>query len=244
MLLGGFSMLGASTKFTEVPTLKTAEATSLGEADEVIWSAGTKQRELTQDGWFDDAVGSLHNAMYDLAAVQLPMSIAPHGNTNGAAFDGWSSIGRLEYKVQLTSADLTKAAAKYQSAGVQRQGIIVHALGTEVAAGNTDTLDVMLTAGANPAGTNGGAIFTHVTAVGGTAAPTSVTFSLRHSTDGVTYADKAASYTTIAAANIPASSSDYQTFTGTINKYASVAWTYTGGTAPTVTFFVGVYVAP
>ena len=62
--------------------------------------------------------------------------------------------------------------------------------------------------------------------------------------DGTTYADKTA-FTAITPANVAAGSgAQYVALTGQINKWTSVAWTYTSPSSPQATFTVGVYAAP
>lgn len=243
-LLGGYSILAATSKIEDTVELNMTETPVLGESDEGWWSSGAKKTTVEQDGWFDDSTGSIHEALVALPVTALPMSLAPKGNTNGLTFDGYQSVQRVGYDVVTTVGEVTKAKGRYGIWYGKKEGIIVHALGTESTAGNSDSLDVMLTSGASPAGTNGGAIFTHVTATGGGTPPTNVIFALRDSADGITYTDKSTAYATITTASVPADSATYYAFTGTIKKYASVAWSYTGGASPTVTFFVGVYVAP
>jgi hypothetical protein len=176
MLLGGYSVLGAVSKIEDTVSLKLNETPALGETDESYWSGGAKQTELTQDGWFDDAVASVHDSLVTLPVLQLPLSIAPHGNVNGRKMDGYQAVQRVGYTVQTATSEVTKAQAKYGIWYGKKQATIFHALGTESTAGNSDGAYVDL--GAAGSG-NGGALFFHITAVTGT--PTNFTLALRHS---------------------------------------------------------------
>lgn len=242
-LIGSYSILGAISTFDDAVTLKLNETYALGETDESFWSSGAKQTEITQEGWYDDAVGSLHQAFVgasSLPVLALPLSVAPHGNANAARFDCYPSVQRVGYTVQLATSEVTKAQARYGCWYGKRESYIVHALGTEGAAGSSDTLDV------HPYLTNtsnGGAVVLHVTALSGCA---NCTITARHSTDGVTWADKQA-FSPVTPTNVTdgaAAAGQYITTTGTMNQYWSVSWAYGTPSSPSVTFMVGVYRAP
>lgn len=250
-LLGSYSMLGATSKFDDAVTLKLNETYALGETDESFWSGGAKQTEITQEGWFDDAVLGWHNAFIDLPVVGLPMTIAPHGNVinrpaspaEGTAIDIYQSVQRVGYTVQVATSEVTKMQARYGCWYGKRRGKLVAPLAARTTAGNTDSDDAKCSV-AQPAGTNGGAAVLHITALGGSVAPTNVTVTLRHSVDGTTYTDKQA-FSAFTPAQVAAgNAAQYIALTGQINSWVSAAWAYSGGTAPTVTFAVGVYVAP
>lgn len=242
-LLGPYSILGAISKFDDAVTLKLNETYALGETDESYWSSGAKNTEITQEGWYDDAVGQLHQAFVgtsSLPILGLPLSIAPHGNTNAARIDTYPSVQRVGYTVQMATSEVTKAQARYGLWYGKRETYVVHALGTETTAGSTDPLDV------HPYVTNtsnGGAVVLHVTALSGCA---TCTITVRHSTDGITWADKQA-FQALAPSDVTngtALAGQYITLTSTMNQYWSVAWTYGTPATPNVTFMVGVYRAP
>lgn len=242
MLLGGYSMLGAVSKIEDTVELKLSETPVLGTADEDYFSSGARKTTVTQDGWFDDATNSIHEALKSLPSTALPLSIAPHGNVGGRKFDGYRSVQRVGYTVQLSVGEVHKANGEYGIWYGKQQGIIIAPLVARGAAGSTDNDDVLITAGVNPAGTNGGAVYLHMTALSGCA---SCTVTFRHSSDGSTYTDKQA-FTAVPVADVPAGAlaGQYIALTGTINKYGSVAWVYASATSPSATFMCGVYVAP
>jgi hypothetical protein len=155
----------------------------------------------------------------------------------------YESVQRVGYDVQVAVPEVTKAKGRYGCWYGKKNCTIVHALGVETTAGNTDGPGgAYVDLGATGAGTNGGAVVFHVTSLTGT--PTNVTLKLRHSTtSGSGYADKATT-TAITPAMVPGTSAQYITFAGTISPYISVAWAYTGGTGPNVTFAAALYVAP
>lgn len=245
-LLGSYSMLGAVSKIEDTVTLKLNETYSLGEADESYWSSGAKQTEVTQEGWFDDATGSVHSAFVGLSNVALPMSLTPHGNTvapagSGTLQDIYPSVQRVGYTVQVSVGDVTKAQGRYGVWYGKKGGKIAFPLQTKTTAGNNDTDPDNPISASQPAGTNGGYAVLHITALSGC---TNCTITLRHSTDGTTYSDKQAfsSFTPTDVTNGIAAA--YITLTGTINKFTGASWAYTGASTPSVTFAIGVFVNP
>lgn len=239
MLLGGYSMLAMTSKIEDVVELKLGEAYVLGDADEGYWSSGQKKTTVTQEGYFDDVTNGIHEALKDLPVLALPLSIAPHGNTNAAQVDMYPSVQRVGYTRQFEVNDITKANGEYGIWYGKRKSYIAHALGTETTAGNSDSLDVHPFT-SNTA--NGGAIALHVTALSGC---DSCTITYRHSTDGGTYADKQA-FTAVTPAQVPggANAGQYIALTSTMNQYVSVSWAYSNPSTPSVTFAVAVYQAP
>lgn len=239
-LLGGYNLLGSTSKFDDTVELSLTESPALGESDEGWWSSGAKKTTIEQEGYFDDSTGASHEALVGLSTVALPMSFGTHGNTKNVKMDCYQSVQRVGYDVQLAVSEVTKAKGRYGCWYGKKDMWVVHQLTTESTAGNSDAAYIDIGA----AGTNGGAFVVHVTAVGGTASPTSVTLGIRScTTTNGTYVEKGNTGAILASA-IPATSGVYTTFTGTLNRYVSCSWSYSGGTAPTVTFLMGVYVAP
>jgi len=245
-LLGSYSLLGSTTKIEDTVELKLTETYVLGDADEAYWSSGAKKTDVTQDGWFDDAAGSVHAAFSGLSTVALPMTIAFQGNTvattgSGTPVDIYQSVQRVGYDVQLTVGEVTKAVGRYGIWYGKKGGKLAFPLQTKTTAGNGDTDPDNPIHGTNPAGTNGGAMVLHITALSGC---TDCTITLRHSTDGTTYSDKTA-FSAFTPANVTAGiASEYKALSGTINRFTTAGWAYTSPSSPSVTFAIGVYVAP
>lgn len=242
-LIGPYNILGAISKFDDSVELVLNETYALGETDESFWSSGAKKTEIVQEGWYDDAVGQLHQAFVGTSSLPIlafPLSIAPHGNVNAARFDAYPSVQRVGYTVQMATSEVTKAQARYGLWYGKREAYVVHALGTETTAGNSETLDV------HPYITNtsnGGAVVLHVTALSGCATCTITAF---HSPDGTTYTSKQA-FQALAPTDVvngTALAGQYIVTTSTMNQYWAVAWAYGTPATPNVTFMVGVYRAP
>jgi len=239
-LLGGYSMLGSDSKIEDVVELKLGEAYVLGDSDEAYWTSGAKKTTVTQEGYFDDATNGVHEALKDLPVLALPMSIAPHGNTNAAAIDVYQSVQRVGYTKQFAVGDIIKANGEYGIWYGKKRSHIIHALGAETTStGDNESLDIHPFAGNT---SNGGAMVLHVTALSGCA---TVTIGAYHSTDGGTYTLKQA-FTNVAPADVPggANAGQYVALTSTMNQFWAVHWTFNTPSSPSCTFMVAVYQAP
>jgi len=239
-LIGGYSLLATTSKIEDVVQLKLGETYVLGDADESLWSSGAKQTTVTQEGYFDDATNSIHEALKDLPVLALPMSIAPHGNTNAAAIDLYQSVQRVGYTRQLTVGDITKANGTYGIWYGKKPAYIIHALAEETTStGDNESLDVHPFASNK---SNGGAMVLHVTELSGCA---SITIGAYHSTDGGTYTLKQA-FTNVALADVPggANAGQYAALTSTMNQYWAVHWTFNTPATPKCKFTVAIYQAP
>lgn len=237
MLLNGYSILGSSTKIDESTELKLSDVTALGQSSESWDSSGTKKTVVTQEGYFDDASNGIHEALKSLPDGAAVMSIAPAGNTNASRVECYQSVYRVAYGVQLNVGEVHRARAEYGAMYGKKAAYIVHALGTEGAAGNTDSLDIDL--GTQPMTTDGGLVFLHVVGLSGC---TSSTVTLRHSSDAITYADKQVC-SAVTPSDVPENSGQYVAFSGTLNRYVSAAWSYASPSSPSITFMLAVYPA-
>lgn len=238
-LLGGYSLLGAESKYEDTVELNLGEAYVLGDANEAYWSSGQKKTTVTQEGYFDDAVNSVHEALKDLPVLALPMTIAPHGNTDLAEVDIYPSVQRVGYTRQLQVNDITKASGEYGIWYGKRPGKIIHYLNTRTSSSDNEALDLRpFTSNTS----NGGAIVLHVTQFSGA---TSLTIVARHSPDGNTYTTKH-TFTNVTPSDVPggANAGQYAVLSGTMNQYWAVQWTFNTPTSPTATFAVAVYQAP
>lgn len=245
-LLGSYSFLGATSKIEDTVEMKLTQTDVLGMSDETWFSSGARKTDVTQDGWFDDAAGSVHSAFSGLSTVGLPMSIAPNGlvpgpTSSGLPVDMYQSVQRVGYDVQLNVGEVTKAVGRYGIYYGKKAGKVGIPMLTKTTAGNSDTDADVPIAGSNPAGTNGGAAVLHIVALSGC---TNCTITLRHSTDGTTFADKQA-FQAYTPANVTAgTASEWVALSGTINRFIGASWAYSAPSSPSVTFAIAVYAAP
>lgn len=228
LLVGPYNLLSTAGKVEDGTTLKVSDITPLGTDEEVWFSGGVRNNTFTQEGWFDDAANSIHDALKGLPASSLPFMFAPNGNTAGAPMWGFSRVERVNYTRQLSAGEVTKANAEYACNG-REEGVIVHTLSTQTGDGNGDGAYLDLGAGGYA---SGGSVYEAITAI--TGSPTNVTITLRHSADHITFV----AAVTMTAATV--ASAERKTTASAINRYVSWGVAFSGGTAPSVTFALGV----
>lgn len=229
-LIDGLSILGTMTEFDDKGTLHTEETTVLGSGWEEHYLTGLREVAISQKGFYDDASGSSNQTLVALSGSVRLLCFGLAGNTIGRAYRGIGGLLQATYNRLPKRNELHKAEADYKISGTVRDGKILHALGAKTAAGNTDASSV--DNGASSA--SGGYMDLHVTALtlGGY---DNVVVTLRHSSDNVTFANKQA-----ATAVTSAPAAEQVSVSGTINRYTSVAYAFTGsGSSPSVTFMAG-----
>ena len=230
--VGPYNCLSAIGKIVETASKPTTETTPLGVDWEQFWQKGRVARTLIQEGWFDDSSGSVHDALKDLPAVDLPLLFAPRGNVAGKKAVGYAVINRVGYDIQLQEGDVTLAKAEYTPGGVREEPVIVMPLALRTTGANTDASYVDLGAAGGP---SGGAVYESVTTLtlGGY---TNAILKLRHSSDHITFAP----LVTMTAVTVPIA--ERKTTVSAILQYVSGSWEYTGaGTGQSNTSVLGVH---
>lgn len=226
--VGGYDVLGTTSKIEESAELKTEETTPLGVDAEEYTSTGVRKVGLTQDGWFDDATGSIHDLLATLPAASAVGMLAFQGNAVSKLFSGYPSIYRTTYNRQVNLGAVQKANGEYACSAAAEEGYIAAPMAARTTAGNTDSTYADMGA----SGSNGGYGYLAVRSITLTGA-TGFVAKLRHSSDHITFADLVTFTSTTAI------TSERKSFAGTINRYLSCSWAWTGGTSPSATFAVG-----
>lgn len=230
--LGPYNCLSAIGKIVEGAAKGTTETSPLGATNEEYMQKTRVKRTLTQEGWFDDSAGSVHDAHSGLPAVDLPLLFAPKGNILGRKAIGYEIINRVAYEIQLQNDDVTLAKAEYTPNGAREEVTIVMPLALRTAAGNTDATYVDLGAAGGP---SGGSVYEAVTelTLGGY---TNAIHKLRHSADHITFTP----LVSMTAVTVPAA--ERKTTVSAINRYVSGSWEYTGsGTGQSMMSVLGVH---
>lgn len=228
-LVDGYNLAGVLTTFTDTAEATTEETTCLGVTDQEATPAGTMKADLSQDGFFDDAVNSEHQALAGQGGVSRVVCYGLEGNTAGKRFRAYAGAYASKYVNQAQRGSLHKANATYTVSGAVEDGDIVQPLATVSGDGQSAAVDNL------SATTKGGRAYIQVTALT-LSGRTGVTVTIQHSVDGTTWVDLA-SVSAIAAA--PTASRIV--VAGTINRYlrCTRAFAGTGGT-PTVSVMAGV----
>lgn len=233
LLIGGYNLLvGNITQFTDREDAILEQSNGLGDAWEEHSFVGVRQAEFDLEGFYDDATGSIHEALGSppgSASGPRVLCFGVEGTATGRAFVGYSGALEPTYERLAVRDELTKIKASLKGTGQVDQGKIVRMLASATASGaSTGTpLD-------NAVSTTGGGVgYLQVTDFSSWGAGGAVTVSLVHSADDITYANLVTFASTTSEHR-----ADRQAITGSINRYVAANWTASGATG-NIKFFVG-----
>lgn len=202
----------------------------IGQAWKTVYPTGQIDSELSISGWLDDLTTA---QLADLTGDAKVISVLFGGNAISQLFAGFKTAYVTGAKLGMADDDLDSYEPVLVTSDCKANiGYVVAPYVARTTAGNLDTADARRDAAAAASGT----AFLHITAIdlGGY---TSVTVTVRHSSDGITYGDHTAftAATAVGAQTLALATDVYE--------YLSIAWTYAGaGSNPTWTGFVGVAV--
>jgi hypothetical protein len=137
-LVDGLSLLAYSSALSDGKEAITEDVKALGEAWPRPLPTGDKAAEFAQNGWYDDATNATHQAFNEQQGVSRVLCYGFSGNTAGQPFGGFAGIYGQKYTRLVSKNALHKANATYQVTGSADEGVILHPLGAETAAGNTE----------------------------------------------------------------------------------------------------------
>lgn len=230
-LVDGYSILGVVSELTlDGPEAMLEETHALGDGWIEQDPTGLKRWAADQNGWFDDATDGVLDALAGNEGTSRVACLGVEGNSVGAALEGFAGAMGARVMKQPRRNELTKLQANFQGSGQYDHGVILHELSAETADGDTESSPVDNSASSAA----GGAGYLQVTdlTLGGY---TSVTVTLRDSSDDITYADLG-SFTAVTAAP----DAERIVVAGTVERYLAVAWAFNGtGASPSVTFMAG-----
>lgn len=240
LLLGGRSILGRITTLTDTDEAVVEEITPLG-VDSDVHAAipGLRNWTLEQEGFYDDAVGSILEA-FNLTGEQVIM-YGYAGNVIGRQFSGASGV-KTNFEKRPEHKAFTKLAATFMSDEGSDEGLIAAELAARTTVGPTAT--TTLDWGTAYVNQTTGKIIGYLavpalTLDGGT----SLTVAIRDSDDNVTFADSIV-FTNVTLAN----ASERKELLASaavgadIERYIQVRHTFNGaaGANRSATFAVGV----
>lgn len=238
LLVGGRDVRSRTTVFTDVEEAVVEETSAFGDNTDSWAYVGQSMWTLDQEGFYDNAVGSMHEALAVTDAVPLMFAIG--GNTIGDDFLGVSAA-RTTYTKIMTRGALHRAKASYHAAdaGPDRGSIGAHHT-ARTAAGPTS--ETVLDMGAAYANQVTGKLVAYLglsalTLDGGTGLQVKV----RHcDTSGGTYADLI-TFTTVTVAPGAERKQVLATVTE-VERYIKIQWEFLGGAgaARSATFAVGI----
>lgn len=226
-LVGGYDVLGTMTKFDDNAEALTEEVTVLGNTWRQHAYVGVRNAEITQEGFYDDAAGSVHDMLSTGPGVSRVLCYGVAGTATGAAFVGYSGAMQVHYERQVELEKLTKAKASYRTNGPVDNGKIVRTYKAAGATGaSTGTpLD-------NAASSTGGAGYLQYNATAGEA-----NIRIMDSADNITYS---ALFTFTKTAS--GFGAERLTTTGAIQRYtaADVTTATATGSIGALNYFVGI----
>jgi hypothetical protein len=235
LLIGGRNVLSAPlTEINEEHEHLMEQVDGIQGTTDVWAPVGQRTFTLTQEGFYNNTVGSLHEAL-ETADAQ-PLLYGPEGNAVGDELVALSAV-RTTYDRLPARGAFHKARAVYRAAETHAphgRGKILTPYGAYTTLGPTNQAIVD-----NLLATSGGAhLFLGVSALnldGGTG----LTVEIRHSTDNFG-ANDALLYTAFVATTAP--SAQRAVVAGTVNRYVRARHTFTGasGAARSATFAVGI----
>jgi hypothetical protein len=231
LLIGGYSILGHTTELSESSSAEIKDKSALGMAWREHGYVGLKSGEIIQNGFWDDDTGATHDLLKAGNGTTRVGMFNFNGNTAGKDYVGWEGLIQVGHERKASVGEWHGAAGKYTISGAVDQGKILHALGAETTASNTEGA---LSQDAGASSANGGAGILECSSLTlGTA--TNFIAKIRHSADDITYADL------ITFTALTAFGAERKTVTGTVNRHLATAWAGTGwpGGGSTATFAIG-----
>lgn len=199
----------------------------LGQAYPKAIATSQYEGTMSLSGWLDT---DTEPQLGRLTGDEKVVSALVEGNTAGVHFWGARAAYVAGVKLGESEDDIVSLDPTISVGGAIDYGLIVAAYAARTTAGNTDASYVDLGAAA----TGGGHAYIHIPALtlGGY---TNCVVTVRHSTDHTTFTNHTA-FTAITGTG-----AQVLTLTGTVNRYLSISWAWTGsGSNPSISCFVGV----
>ena len=229
-MVDGFDLLSSLTEFTDkwAGVFENTKA-PFGEAWDTHAWVGVRQAEITQQGYYDDGVGSAHEALSTGPGVSRILCYGVEGTATGANFVGYRGALQIDYERGPRRAELHKANAAYKGSGRVEQGKVLrfHNVATASGASTGTPFD----AGAS---STGYAAYLQVSRLDNAS---TLTVTVRHSSDNVTYANLVA-FTANTSGTVP--DAEVKQATAVVERYRAVKTDFSSaGVNASAKFFVG-----
>lgn len=223
-LVDGLNLVGVLTQFESRQEAKVERNDVLGGGFETQAFTGVRESQITQEGFYDDDAGSVHDALTSGPGQSRVMSYAVEGTATGARFTGFAGAMQINYGRQVARDSLTKARAEYRGNGPFDEGRTLFPWKAVGSTGRKNSVD-------GSASSTGGAGYLHYNATAG-----ECNVRILHSSDDVTYA----TLFTFAKAS-SGHGAERLTTTGTIERYTAADFTTASATGAISVFnaFVG-----
>ena len=211
--LNGYNLTGFFRKSSSELTRETAESTVFG-LDDKTYLAGVKDATASLEGLFDNAADGVEEVL--LAALNADptiLNILPQGDAIGNVAHGLTSL-ETKYALDASKDDVVSLNTELQSTAGRDRLLVHHALGSEVASGQSASIDN------GAATTNGGVGYIHVPDIAGI---TNLSVLIEDSADNSAWA------TILTFAGVTADRGRQRVeITGTVRRYTRSSWGFTG----------------
>jgi hypothetical protein len=141
-LVNGLDVVGTLTEFEDKREAKIERSDGLGREWEEHSFTGVRQAEITQSGFYDDAVGSVHDVLSSGPGATSVLCYCLEGTATGAEFVAWTGAVQVGYQRTAERDGLTKAKATYKNGDTVEQGEVLHTYKAVGATGKTGFIDL------------------------------------------------------------------------------------------------------
>jgi len=237
LLLGQYDLTGVSSKLEDAVEAPVEDITPFG-VNQAVVGRPTNFKKYSvsgHDGWYDDAAGSIDQAMVGMQSTEEVFMMAYQGNTVGRRAVCTGGAIRVGYKRGFEVGQYHKASFDISVSGVRDEAYIVTPLSVKTGAGNNNSTYVDL--GVGMEGSLGLSMYICITSFTQSTS-TGLTITAQDATTVPTWVTQVASPTITAAGGYKVISTDM-----TVNRYLSVAWAWggtVGSAAATFTVALGV----
>ena len=212
--INGYDLTGFYRKAESELTREVAESTVFNQ-DDKTYLPGLRDASASLEGLYDGAVDGIAEVLHAaLSADPLILTLCPQGDGLGNVAHGLSSL-ETKYALDASKDDIVTLANEVQSSAGRDRLLVHHALGSEVASGQSAAQD------GGAATTNGAAGYLHVPDIAGI---TNLAVVIEDSADGST-----GWATILTFAGVTADRGrERVAITGTVRRYTRARWTFTG----------------
>lgn len=129
LLIDGYDVLGTRTEIKDDVEALTEETHGFGDDWVKHAFTGLSKFSLEQDGYFDDASVSVHEALSGKSGLERILSWGVEGNEEGKRCLCLESGLQVNHKILASRGGLHRCSAKYEGAGAVEECIIIQPLG-------------------------------------------------------------------------------------------------------------------
>lgn len=176
-LVDGQDVLGTLTQVADTHSAGIQDVSVLGSAWRAQAFTGTREATITQEGFYDDAAGSVHDALSSGPGVSRVLAYCLEGTATGARFIGYKGAVEVKYDRQVALGSLHRAQAEYRANGPVDDGRTIRTYKAAGATGASTGTPVD-----NGVSSTGAAAYLEYNAAAGEA-----NIRVLHSADNITY---------------------------------------------------------